>query len=100
MKEIIILSFAAASVSFTVTETNIFNPLRKWAEKQNGLLGKMLSCGYCFGHWVALALVAAYRPKLFDLWWVLDYLLAVIVIAWLAAIQWISMCWAMNKVGK
>jgi hypothetical protein len=100
MEKVIYLSFVTASLSFTVTETTVFMPLREWAKRKNSLFGELLSCGYCFGHWVALALVAIYRPRLFELWWLLDYFLTALVIAWLGAFQWIIMCWLMEKVGK
>jgi len=36
-------------------------------------LGELLSCG-CFGHWVAFAVTAIYRPRLFVCWWPLAFL--------------------------
>jgi hypothetical protein len=75
-------------------------PLREQVRRKSALFGELLSCGYCFGYWVALALVAIYRPKIFDAWWLLDYFLTLIVIAWLAGLQWGFMCWLMEKAGK
>lgn len=100
MEKVIYLSFAAASLSFTVTETKVFMSIREWAKSKKSFLGELLSCGYCFGHWVAFALVAIYRPRLFEFWWLLDYFLTAIVIAWLSALQWVLMCWLMEKAGK
>ena len=100
MKTIIYLSFVNAAVSFTVTETRLFKPLREWMKKRSEFLGDLLSCGYCFGHWVAFALVAVYTPKLFESWWLLDYFLTALVIAWFSAFQWALMCWLMEKAGK
>ena len=93
---VIYLSFVTASISFTVTETKMFMPVREWAKSKNSFLGGFLSCGYCFGLWVAFALVAIYQPKLFELWWLLDYFLTALVIAWLAAFQWALMCLLMD----
>lgn len=100
METILYLSLVTASVSFNVSETKVFLPLREWARKRSDLLGSLLSCGYCFGHWVAFALVAVYRPRLFEVWWWLDYFITALVIAWLAAFQWVLMCWVMGRVGK
>ncbi len=97
---ILYLSFAAASISFTVTESKLFLRVREWMKKKNTFFGELLSCGYCFGHWVALALVAVYRPRLFHVWWPLDYFLTALVIAWLAGFQWALICWLMEKAGK
>lgn len=100
MELLMLLSLVTASISFTVTETKLFAPLREWSKKKNTFFGELLSCGYCFGHWVALTLVAVYRPLLFHAWWPLDYFLTALVIAWLAAFQWAVLCWLMENAGK
>jgi len=97
--QVLLLSLACASISFTVTEMKLFLPLRqRWPRES--FLGEVLSCGYCFGHWVAFALVAIYRPRLFEVWWLLDFFLTAIVIAWLAGFQWIVMYLLIDKAGK
>ena len=63
-------------------------------------MGEMFSCGYCFGHWAAFVLVAFYRPRLFEFWWLPDYFFTALVIAWFSAFQWIMMCLLMQKTGK
>ena len=100
MEKVFYLSLVTASVSFTVAESKLFLPFREWIKGRNAFLGELLSCGYCFGHWVSFALVALYRPKLFDLWWLFDYFLTAIVIAWLSAFLWGLMCWQMERIGK
>lgn len=100
MKDVAMLSIVTASISFTVTETKLFMPVREWVKKRNAFLGELLSCGYCFSHWIAFALVAIYRTRLFESWWLLDYFLTALVIAWLSGIQWATMGWLMEKAGK
>jgi len=100
MEKLIYLSLLTASVSFTVTETKVFLPFREWAKEISPRFGELVSCGYCFGHWVAFVLVAIYRPWLFEFWWPLDYFFTSVVIAWLAAFQWALMCWLMDGSGK
>jgi len=100
METILYPSLATASISFTVTETKIFLPLREWLRKNNKFLGTLFNCGYCFGHWIAFVLVVIYQPRLFEFWWLLDYFLTALIIAWLGAFQWILMCWLMEEVGK
>jgi hypothetical protein len=97
MEKVIYLSLAADSISFTVSESKLFLPLREWVKKRIPRLGEFLSCGYCLGHWVSFGLVAVYRPKLFESWWLLDYSLTALVIAWLSGVQWVVMCWLMDK---
>ena len=100
MKQIILLSMVTASVAFSLSETAVFASLRERMKAWNVWLGKLPSCGYCLGHWVAFGLVAIYRPRLFQAWWLLDYFLTALAIAWLAGFQWIVLCWLMKKVGK
>ena len=94
------LSLVTASVSFTITESKLYTPFREWVKKKSGFLGELFSCSYCLGHWVAFGLVAIYTPKLFEVWWLLNYFLTTLVIAWPGGIQGIFMCWFMQKAGK
>ncbi len=87
MGEVIYLSLVTASISFTVSEAKLFMPLREWAKQKSTYLGEFVSCGYCLGHWVSFGLVMIYRPALFDSWWLLDYFLTALVIAWLGGLQ-------------
>ena len=100
MGEVVWLSLVAASVAFTLCETTVFAGLRDWVKGRSVWLGKLACCGYCLGHWVAFGLVAIYRPRLFEGWWLLDYFLTALVVAWLAAFQWAALCWLMDKAGK
>ncbi len=100
MGQVLWLSLVTASVTFTLSETTVFAGLRDWVKARNAWLGKLACCGYCLGHWVAFGLVAIYRPKLFEAWWFLDYVLTALVIAWIAAFQWGALCWLTEKAGK
>ncbi|MHC4084371.1 MAG: hypothetical protein ACYSWZ_00685 [Planctomycetota bacterium] len=99
MLKVFLLSLVTASISFTVAETKLFELLRRRMPKES-FGAELLSCGYCLGHWIAFALVAVYQPRLFECWWLLDYFLTAIVIAWLAGIQWSLMCFLVDKAGK
>lgn len=100
MSDVVYLSLVTASISFTVTETKLFRPLREWTSSKVPVLGSLFSCGYCFGHWVAFALVAIYRPRLFHAWWMLDYFVTALFISWLSGIQWVLMCLLVEKANK
>lgn len=100
MEKVIYLSLVTASISFTVTETKIFKPVREWAKGKNAFWGDLLSCCYCFGHWTAFLLVAIYRPRLLESWWLSDYFFTALVIAWLGAFQSVAMGCLMDKAGK
>ena len=58
----IVLSFAAASISFTITQTEVFVPVRNLANKIGHMTGYLFHCFYCMSHWVVLAGVIIYRP--------------------------------------
>src|SRR5574340_202837 len=96
----ILLSFVTASISFTITETALFRPLRDRVKEQSLLFGKLFACHYCFGHWVSFVLAALYRPRLFFAWSPLDYFLTALLIAWFAAFQCALLCLLMEKTGK
>jgi hypothetical protein len=100
MEKVIYLSLATASISFTVSETKLFEPCREWVSRRSAFFGRLLSCGYCNGHWIAFVLVAVYRPRLFEFWWLLDYFLTALVVAWFSGIQWIVMCLLMKTAEK
>ncbi len=100
MGQVLWLSLVTASVAFTLSETASFAGVREWVKGRSVWVGKLTCCGYCLGHWVAFGLVAIYRPRLFQSWWLLDYFLTALVIAWLAAFQWAALCWLSQKGGK
>jgi len=82
----VLLSVATAAVAFLVTRSTLFEPLRKLTGRLP-FFGELFDCCYCFSHWVAVALVIAYRVKLFDLFSPLDYLLTILAVAWTASFQ-------------
>lgn len=58
------LAYAAvfiAVVSMDVSKTSIFSPLRTRIAKISPWAGKLISCPWCFSHWVALVVVLALR---------------------------------------
>lgn len=57
MEKFLILTLAIASVSFTVTVTGIFKPVREKVGKIHSKIDELLHCPYCFGHWVTFATV-------------------------------------------
>lgn len=93
---LIILSVVVASVSWTVTEEEIFREPREYCAEcskrsRNFFVRKffyVFTCEYCFSHWVTLVLLAITGFKLvYDDW--RGYLVAFFVLPWLAN-QWMS----------
>jgi hypothetical protein len=99
MLEALILSMVAALIATTISESQLFRDLRLWAKNRSHFLGAGIGCGYCLSHWVAMALVAIYRPRvLLSSLALLDYVLTAFFIAWLAALQW-ALLMAILKFG-
>ena len=94
---LLILSIAAASIAWTVTQEEIFREPREYckecSETAENLFKRkffyVFTCEYCFSHWVTLfLLVLSGFRLLIDDW--RGYILAFFVIAWLAN-QWMSL---------
>ena len=74
---LVILSLVVASVSWTITQEEIFREPREWAKDRsesasNILVRKFLyvwTCEYCFSHWATIVvLILADFRLLFDDW--------------------------------
>lgn len=88
MKTLILLSFANACISYTISQTLIFKPFRYILSCWNDWIGELVSCGYCLGHWVAFILVAIYHPYVVHSYWLIDWFITSLILAWLSGIQW------------
>lgn len=60
----LMIALASASISMTLTQTELFAALRAWAARKNALLGHLFKCFYCMSHWVVIAGMLVYRPAL------------------------------------
>jgi hypothetical protein len=79
------LALAAGVASITLVYGKPMLWLRDWAHKHNPtFLGAMLECSYCTSHWVAFVFVAAYRPRIIELFYPLDLLVSALVMVALA----------------
>lgn len=84
--EVAKLGISVGVVDLTLTRAPIFRPIRNWVDNQSDMLGALVKCPYCMGHWLGFLAVAVYRPRLFHGWWLLDYFLTALVITWIAVI--------------
>lgn len=62
--EVVALGAATASISWTCTIASVFAGVREKVAARSEWLGEMLACPYCFGHYVAYALVGATGVRL------------------------------------
>ncbi len=53
--ELLVTGLAIASITMTISKSNIMEPLRTFIFKLGG--GKLIHCPYCLSHWFAIALV-------------------------------------------
>jgi len=93
MRDLFLLSGVSACVSFTLSESLLFVRIRRWVGQRCAFLGRLLECGYCTGHWVALAFVLMTGLR----WQAtcitpLDLSLSWILVAWWAGLQWGVFC--------
>ena len=93
---LIILSLVVASISWTVTQEEVFHEFHDYcADRSEGarniLVRKffyLFTCEYCFSHWVTVGVLLVSGFKLlFDDW--RGYITAFFVLPWLAN-QWMS----------
>ena len=59
----IALAAAANQITVIVTESLLFEPLRKYVRGRSHYLGELVGCHLCFGTWVGLALSLLFRPR-------------------------------------
>ncbi len=88
---LIILSLVVASISWTVTQEEIFGEWRNYCKERSKtsdtLLGRKFfyiwTCEYCFSHWVTLIVLIFTGFKLLIPDW-RGYILAFFVLPWIA----------------
>ena len=51
--ELIIISLAVSSASYSISRTEIFKPIRLRICKAWPWAGKLISCPYCLSHWIS-----------------------------------------------
>ena len=86
---IVAMAFAVASMSMTLAKSQAFAWARNMVPRNWEWLKELVNCPYCTSHWVAMALVLAYRPVLLQVWFPLDLAVSAFVVVTLAPpLQW------------
>ncbi len=60
----LVIAIASSSISVTMTQSELFAPLRTWTDKVHYKLGYLFQCFHCLSHWVVFLGIAIYRPAL------------------------------------
>lgn len=64
------LGIAAGFISLTVTKSTLFEPFREFffnrSEKSSIMkfIHDLVTCPYCFSHWVSLVMVSIWQPRI------------------------------------
>jgi len=97
--ETLTLGFACGFVSYTVTRGTIFDGIRdffflriQWFNFFGPMfrfIHELLSCPYCFSHWVAFFMVYMWRPILTNCGiYALDFGISVFLIVGISSLSW------------
>ena len=62
----LIIALAASSISMSITQADLFEPMRNWIEKKNSVIDHLFKCFYCFSHWVVFAGMVMYHPQIIN----------------------------------
>ena len=82
-----------ATVSLTVTKSVAFQGLREWAKAHSPILGKLLSCPWCFSQWVSFLVAFTMGNS-----WVDALFLAFALPALAAPLQFLAY-WSISQMG-
>lgn len=61
-----VIAVAAASISTTITMTELFVPVRNLAHKFGHMIGYLFQCFYCMSHWIVILGILIYQPILIN----------------------------------
>lgn len=86
MIELFLLSVTVAAMSWLLTQSELLEGFRRWIRKRWIPAGKLFSCYYCIAHWIALIFVGAFNVNIVKTFWPLSWLLAVLIVAWIATL--------------
>lgn len=86
--ELTMLALASASVTWSITKSSLFRPVRERADGLHEMIGHLFGCPFCMAHWVTLVgliffplSVVQYHPFVdFFIHWFATVTLTVIVI--------------------
>lgn len=63
---VVLLAMAVAAMSVTISLSKVFKNLRDNISSRNAWLGELVSCPYCFSHWLSFLAVLVYRPQVLE----------------------------------
>ncbi|EWY40284.1 hypothetical protein N825_36835 [Skermanella stibiiresistens SB22] len=101
----VVIALASSSISITITQTELFAPLRSWANRIHPMIGHLFHCFYCTSHWAVIAGIAIYQPivissgyRIADL--IVSTFLTITITTYLSGLVFAVFLAAMTKVVK
>ena len=55
--EFVLVTLGAYRATRFIVADDVTRPIREWVSRGDALLGKLISCHWCFGFWVSLWIV-------------------------------------------
>jgi hypothetical protein len=84
---IAVLALAISTASLTITRSGVFAWARRAVKRHSAFFGELIECPYCTSHWLALAAVLIYQPRVTDAGvLVLDLFVSVLVLVALSSL--------------
>lgn len=82
---ILVQAAATGAITLTVTRSKLFSDLRQWTVNRSEFFGELVTCPWCFSHWVSLLVMLASG------WHTNFFIQVMAVVAIAAPIQWLAM---------
>lgn len=60
----LMIAIAASSIAITITQTEVFAPLRALTDKMGHMISYLFKCFYCMTHWIVFVAIILYQPRL------------------------------------
>jgi len=99
--DVLVLALVVSTMSVTMGKARVFRGLRATAAGWGDWWGALFHCPYCLSHWIALALVLVYRPRVIDgPMPVLDEIVSLFVIVALASVWSRLVCDALSSMDQ
>jgi len=99
--DVLALSLVVSTTSVTVGKARVFRGLRAMTAGWGEWWGALFHCPYCLSHWIALALVLVYRPRVIHgPFPAIDELVSLFAIVALASVWSRLVCGALSSMDQ
>jgi hypothetical protein len=82
----LVLGVASGVIVLTVTKSSIFAFIRVWVKSKSPFIGELISCPYCFSHWICFLIAIIYRKPIIQVIPVMDFIVTWLVMVFISSI--------------